>query len=456
MVRRHVLVTVTAVGALTLSACAGVGSKEDDSGSSSSGGTSGKPSGALSIMGFGGEDEVGQSRVSAFEKAYPDVKVTHPKGDFDAQQFLTALSSGNPPDLVYMSRNLIGTYAAQGAVVPLTDCIKDQEIDTGQYREAALRSVTLQDKVYGIPEFYVVTANLIDAKSLKAAGVDPEAIQTKDWPALEKTATSLFKRSGNKLQRVGYDPKLPDSFPLWALANGAELVKEDGAPNLADPKAVEALDFAVKLVEEQGGWTNFKAFRDSFDIFGDKNPLTTGTITAFPMENWYVNVLLDSRAAGLQLAATPVTDRSGNPVSSLGGSTWAIPKGAKNQTAACAWMKTMTSTDTWMKAAEARGAKVAADKGIFTGLFTANTAADEQIRAKFVKEGTDPGFDQAVSTFYSTLDKAKGLNPSPAGAEIDAAWKSGVARALAGTPAQQALAQAQKEAQAAFDKASRG
>ncbi|PRY54694.1 carbohydrate ABC transporter substrate-binding protein (CUT1 family) [Knoellia remsis] len=457
---RFTLVPLALSGALLVSACAGVGggAGNDDSGGDAGGGgaLSGTPSGSLKIMGFGGEDEVGQSRVKAFTSAYPEVKVAQNKGEFDAQQFLTAVSSGNPPDLVYMDRNLIGTYAAKEVVQPLTDCVEGQDIDTGQYRPAAMRSVTYDDVVYGIPEFYIVQTNLIDAKSLKAAGVDPKAIQTQDWDALDRTATQLFEKSGTKIGRVGYDPKLPDSFPLWALINGAELVKEDGSPNLNDPKAVEALAYATSLVEKQGGWTSFKAFRDSFDIFGDSNPLTKGTITAFPMENWYVNVLRDSIPAGLQLTATPITDREGETVSTLGGSTWAIPKGAKNPTAACAWMKTMTSTETWLKAAEARMAKVKEDKSFFTGLFTANTAADEQIREKYLTAAPDAGFDTAINAFYDTLDKATALNPSPAGAEIDAAWKSAVARTLGGQDAKASLDQAQKEATTAFEKARRG
>jgi multiple sugar transport system substrate-binding protein len=119
-------------------------------------------------------------------------------------------------------------------------------------------------------------------------------------------------------------------------------------------------------------------------------------------------------------------------------------------------MKTMTSTDTWMKAAEARMAKVKQDKSFFTGLFTANKTADEQIRDKYLTTVPNAGFDQAVKAFYGTLDKATALNPSPAGAEIDSAWKSAVARALGGQSAQQALGRAQEEAQAAFDKANRG
>ena len=438
--------------------CAGVGSKDSGGGSDTKGSSgsswSGTPSGTLTTMGFGGEDEVAQARVAAFKQAAPGVKVTINKGDFDAQQFLTALASGNPPDLVYMSRALIGTYAAKGAIQPLDQCISGQGIDTGQYRPAALQSVTLADKVYGIPEFYVVQANLIDATSLSQAGLQPQDIQTKDWNALAATAGKLFEQQGSKIKRIGYDPKLPDSFPQWAMANGAAIVGEDGAPHLDDPKAVEALKFTLDLVKRQGGWTKFKAFRDSYDIFGDKNPLTVHSIAAFPMENWYVNVLRDSIPAGLKLQSTPFTDRQGQPMSLLGGSAWAIPKGAKNPVAACAWAKTMTSTDTWMKAAKARMDTVTKDKSFFTGLFTANKAADEQIRQTYLKDAPDPGFKAAIDNFYATLDAAKALSPSPAGAEIDAAWKSAVSRALEGQDPAKALAQAQKEAQAAYEKAS--
>jgi multiple sugar transport system substrate-binding protein len=449
-VKRSVIVVAVAATAL-LGGCAGVGSKTE---SGSAGSTPGAtPTGALKIMGFGGEDEVGQARIAAFKAAYPSVQVTNNKGDFDAQQFLTSLASGNPPDLVYMDRNLVGTYAKKGAVVPLESCISSQQIDTSQYREAAMKSVTLGGKVYGIPEFYVVTTNLVDATSLQKAGVQVSDIQTKDWDALKATSAKLFKKNGNKIERIGYDPKLPEYFPLWATANGATIIKDDGAPNLNDPKAVEALTYAVGLIDDQGGWTNFKSFRDSFDIFGEKNPLSAGSVAAFPMENWYVNVLRDFISKGLKLDSTQFTDHDGKPVSMVGGSAWAIPKGSKNPAAACAWAKTMTSKETWLKAAEAREAKVKKDNSFFTGLFTANKPADEEIKAKYLTDVPDPGFKRAIDNYYATLDDAVALNPSPAGAQIDAAWRSAVTRALGGQPVQQALDQAQKEAEAAFTKA---
>ncbi|MEV6283264.1 hypothetical protein [Kribbella sp. NPDC051770] len=450
------LPVVLAATTLALTSCAGVGGK-DDSGGSDTGSSDSTPSGTLNVMGFSGEDEVAQSRIAAFKTAYPGVTVKNNKGDFDAQQFLTAVSSGNAPDVVYMARNLIGTYAAKGAIVPMDDCVADNGIDTTQYRQAAMNEVRLKDKTYGIPEFYTVSANLISGKSLKAAGVAVADIQTTDWDKLEATTKKLYKAKAGRPARIGFDPKLPDFFPLWAMANGAELVKPGGEPNLNDPKAVEALTYALKLVQDQGGWSNFKTFRDTFDLFGEKNQFTSDQLAAFPIENWYVNVLLDARKNGLELASTPFTDRQGQPISTIGGSAWVIPKGAKNADAACKWAKTMTSVDTWNKAADARMQTVAKDKSFFTGLFTGNKTADEQIKAKYLKPTGDAGFDQAIENYYGVLDTARSTNPSAAAAEIDAAWKNAVGKALGGTVAPQAaLDQAQTEAKAAFDKASQG
>lgn len=450
------LPVVLATSTLILTSCAGVGG-EDDAGGSGDSSAESTPSGTLNVMGFSGEDEVAQSRISAFKAAYPTVTVKNNKGDFDAQQFLTAVSSGNPPDVVYMARNLIGTYAAKGAIQPLDDCIKDSGIDTSQYREAAMNEVKLKDKTYGIPEFYTVTVNLISGKSLKSAGVQAEEIQTADWDKLEQTVKKLTKSANGRPTRIGYDPKMPDFFPLWAMANGVELVKPGGEPNLNDPKAVEALTFAIKLVKEQGGWSNFKTFRDTFDIFGEKNQFTADQLAVMPIENWYVNVLRDARKHGLELQSTKFTNRQGEPISTLGGSAWVVPKGAKNFDAACKWAKTLTTVETWHKAAEARMATVTKDKSFFTGLFTGNKVADEQIKAKYLKPTGDAGFDQAIANYYEVLDVAKSLNPSSAGAEIDAAWKNAVGKALGGTmTSQAALDQAQSEAKTAFDKAEQG
>jgi multiple sugar transport system substrate-binding protein len=432
----------SAVATLALSACGGVGSS-----------SSSDSSGTLTTMGFGTPDEVATARIKAFTDAYPKVKFKLNKGSFDPQQFLSAVSSGNAPDIVYMDRELIGTYAKKGAIVPMNQCIKDQDIKTGDYRPAAMQDVTLSGKVYGIPEFYDARVLLTDDAVLKQAGQTAKDLDTSDWTKLSATAKQLYQGSNGKVTRIGFDPKLPEFLPLWAAANGTKLVKPGGKPNLDDPKLVEALAYAVSLINEQGGWSAFKSFRDTWDIFGKDNQIAKNQVGFFPWESWIMNVLAQNGSAD-QFSGTPFLGRDGKPVSFETGSAWAIPKGSKNTKAACQFAKTMTETSTWLKAAAARVKKVDAANQPFTGLFTGNKAADEQIKAKYLKPTGHAGLDSAINAYYTAVNYAVSTPASPAGSEIKDAWQAAVNSVLSGqaTPAA-ALAKAQKDAMTAYQNA---
>ena len=88
-------------------------------------------SGELSVMGFSGVDEVATSRVEYAEAELGDVEVELIEGDLDIQQFLSAVASGEPPELLYADRDQIGSLAARGAIIPLDRCIEGEGIDTG-------------------------------------------------------------------------------------------------------------------------------------------------------------------------------------------------------------------------------------------------------------------------------------------------------------------------------------
>src|ERR687893_2283776 len=106
------------------------------------------------MMGFGTGDEIAKTRFDAANAAIAPSGAKASEGSFNAQQFLSAVASSTPPDLVYMERRLLGTYAAKNALVPLKDCVEQEKIDLGQFREAAVKEATLGGQLYGLPEFY--------------------------------------------------------------------------------------------------------------------------------------------------------------------------------------------------------------------------------------------------------------------------------------------------------------
>jgi multiple sugar transport system substrate-binding protein len=449
------LAALVAVLSLVVVGCGGVGGGDDTQ--QQTGGDEGTVSGTLSTFGFSLPDEIATTRVDTFKKAYPQVQVKITEGGFDEQQFLSAVASGAPPDLVYVDREIIGTYAARGAIQPLDDCISQAQIDMGQYRPAAVQQVTVDGKVYGIPEFYSVRVMMINNQAVKEAGLSPSDVDTTDWSKLPGLAEKLTVTKGGKLQRIGFDPKIPEFLPMWVKANGGAMLSDDGkTAQLNDPKVVEALTTTAGIVQADGGWNKLKSLRDSFDFFGAKNQFAKDQLGAFPMEDWYLNVLAEA-SPDVDISVTPFKDRQGNPLTFVTGSAWAIPKGAKNPDAACRFAKTMTEASTWVAAAKARSAARAKKNLPFTGLYSGNKVADEQVFSQVYKPSGNAKFDDAVQTVLGVQDVAFATPPSPAGAEFQKAWQDAVNRVLAGQmePAA-ALERAQREAQAALDKAAGG
>lgn len=410
-------------------------------------------SGDLQVMGFGGVDEVATSRMELAEQSLgPDVDVSLIEGELDLQQFLSAVASGEPPAVVYANRNQIGSLAARGAIVPLDSCIEGEGIDTSMYVPAAIEQVTFDGSVYGIPEFNSIQITMANADLLADAGVGIEDVNGSDWEAMSAANESLSSASGGRLEVIGVDSKLPEFLPLWAKANGVDLISEDGrTAQLDDPAVVEALEWAVSLYDAQGGFSEVKAYRDSADFFGEGNQFATGVLGAMPMEQWYVNVLNDV-SPDAPLAFDTVHARGGETVAYASGSAWAVPSGSPNPEAACRWAKTMTALDAWKAAANARLELREADDKPFTGILTGNAEADAMIQG-MVTSGGEP-WDSAVEAMYEANEASFSLPANPADAEFTTAMQDAVNQVLNGqAEPQAALAQAQEVAQKALDDA---
>jgi multiple sugar transport system substrate-binding protein len=408
--------------------------------------------GALTSQGFGLVDEIASTRVDVFKKKYPDVDLRINEGAFDAQQFLSAVASGRPPDLVYLDRELIGSYAHRGALQPLTSCVDRAGLRMADYRANAVAQTTVDGTLYGVPEFTIVQVVLVNGKAAADAGVDPATIDTSDWDGLAALGEKMTKQSGGKLTRLGFYPKIPDFYPLWVHADGGRLLSDDGTKASLDTDAARApRTYATDVYAKAGGYPTVKAFSDSWDFFGEKNELATDQVGIMPMDSWYLNTLAEVSPTA-PITVLPFKDRNGKPTAWAGGSAWAIPKGAKHVDQACDFIATMTAAGTWMTAAKVRAAARAAKKLPFTGLYTANKVADAAIFRDVYRPSGTAWVDQGVRTVLDLQDAAFATPPSPAGAEVKNEWQAAAAQVLLdGDDPAKVMRSAQKQAQAAID-----
>ncbi len=410
--------------------------------------------GTLNIYGFGTGDDVAQSRA-ALAKAAVGIPVNSPSGGFNDQTFLADIASGNVPDLVYMDRQKVGTYAAKGALMPLTSCIKSQKINMKQYRIPAVQEVTYKGQVYGIPEFFTVRTIIVDNKVLDQTHTPISWLNPAKPAQMLKAAQQMAIVSGGKVSRIGFDPKLPEFFPLWAKAYGVDILSADGLhPHLNDPRAVAALTYAVNLIKAQGGYNAFMAFRNTWDFFGSDNQVAKDQIGAWPMEDWYYNVLA-STSPDVHITGLQFRNLKNQPINYETGSAWAIPKGSKNAGAACTWARVITSVKAWMAAATNRLSIRQKAGQPYTALRTANAVADAQI-LKDTYKSINPYFDEAIKKLDAVQRFSFGIPASPASSEFQTAWSTAVTNVLNGTQSpKQALDQAQAQAVAAIKAAAK-
>jgi multiple sugar transport system substrate-binding protein len=409
-----------------------------------------RAAGTLNIYGYGPGDDVQENRAVYAKDQLSGTTINRPAGNFDDQVFLTRLASGDIPDLVRMPRGALARYAAKGVLQNLNQCVAPVR---KQYRAGALKAVTWKGGVYGLPEFTNQITMIVNQSAFKSAGVPISAAQNKNWGQLLSTARKLMKKDANgNLTRIGFDPKIPEFFPLWVKALGKDIISKNGLrAQLNSPQAIKALNYTVGVINAQGGWNKFKAFRDTFDFFGRQNPLVKDQIAMWPMESFIYNVF-SNNSPDVDLIARYFTNVKGGPITMFSGNAWAIPRGSKNADAACDYMKAVTSVQAWVVAAKKRYDVRKAQGSTFTGLYTANTLADKKVYEDIYQSFGHPQFDNAVKILVNVPKYGFELPPNPAGAAFNQAYIDAINRVLTGQQSvRAALNQAQSEAQKAIN-----
>ena len=451
--RQRVLLAATAMASIAaLTACGSGGGGNNNSGADVD--FTAAPTGTLNAWGFENADDVGQSRLDYAAEQLSDVDIKIEATAFDAQKFTAATASGNVPDVVQMSSQYVGTYAAKGLILPLDECLAANDVTADHWYDSVIGDVTYDDTIYAVPQFYQPPAIITNTRLLEAAGLTNDDIDTSDRERLLSAVQKLYKEQGGNPSTLGLDPQVPGTAGLWFLGNGGQIMDEDGKPTLDNEANVDALTFLKELTDAQGGFAKVKSFIDTFDMFGAENQYVKDQVAAEINAQWYPNVLAATQA-NITINAVPFKDKDGNPFTVASGTAFVVPKGAENPAAACAWAINLTSDDAWMAAGEARAKTIEEDPDpnrMNTGLFTGSPSADQAIREKFVVPTGNAGFDQVIATYYDVVGEGKSFGSSAAGQEIQTELQTAVTAALNGekTP-EEALADGQAAALRAWE-----
>ncbi len=189
--------------------------------------------------------------VARFEKENPDIKVdvtTIPYPEYQ-QRLLTAVQSGNAPDVSTVDQIWVAAFAKAGAIAPLNDRAASAGVKADAFFPGAWASAVYDKTLWGIPfNVDVWSFSYYNAALLKQAGVDPASLKT--WAGLKQAGAKLTDpakgRSGLGLfAHKGEDTVVVlDSF---IFSNGGRILDDQGKCALTSKQSVEALAYLGSL-----------------------------------------------------------------------------------------------------------------------------------------------------------------------------------------------------------------
>jgi multiple sugar transport system substrate-binding protein len=194
------------------------------------------------------ENKALQDTVTAFQAAYPNVKVDYKviTGDYPTVM-ATNFASKNVPDLFYVDASFGTPWADQGFLEPLDDYIAKSGFDTSTFFPGYLAPFKGTDgKTYGLPKDGNTIGMAYNTAEVTAA--------PKTLDELVTAATALKGKDGLKAPMC-LNPGL-DRGLAFVYAQGGSIVSDDGTTNQVDtPQTKAAVQWYLDLFKNGVGMT---------------------------------------------------------------------------------------------------------------------------------------------------------------------------------------------------------
>lgn len=196
--------------------------------------------------------------IDAFEKANPDVQVKFEPTSWGAYwtQLQAQIAAGRPPDVVRMSGAYLLNFAADGALEPLDEWIKRDNLDMSRYFNTG-DILRFDEQIYGLPEFGDIIGIYYNLDRFEEAAISPPSQQW-TWADLATAARKLTVRVGDQTKSWGLLLDLfiggngQTSWVNFLLQNGTRALSDDKRRALFDqPAAIEAVQFLANLYQKE-------------------------------------------------------------------------------------------------------------------------------------------------------------------------------------------------------------
>ena len=182
--------------------------------------------------------------INAFMEAHPDIKVDGynlPYGGY-ADQMLTEMSSGSPPDVIHLTNLNIGDFLRNDLLLPIDEYLADSDINADTFTPAQFASpIVTEGNSYGVIHMVANYIPFYNAEVLEAAGFTEFPDNPEDFLAMAKALTQAPDSFGYAaMVKPGSYVETYMDVAQWVIANGGHF-SADGKPTIDDPQNVKAV-----------------------------------------------------------------------------------------------------------------------------------------------------------------------------------------------------------------------
>lgn len=310
----------TALGALTLAsagllmACSGGSSESEDNASSDS----------VTFWYMGDGNEQIQPILDDFtEETGITVDIQSIPWSSAHDKLLTAVASGDGPDVVQMGTTWMAEFVDAGALQDISSHVESEEtLNPENFFEGSVATTEFDDAYYAVPWYTETRALYYRTDLLEEVGYSEAP---KNWEELEDAAMKLSER-GDDMYGFQVDSNDQSAAFMFARQNGSELFDEDGRPVFNEAPFVETLDYLNTFIQN-GSSPKQDLGLDISQTFGGE-----GIVPMFISGPWMINSINDSTTdIEGKWATALLPSGSESNLSNTGGANLAVFNGTENE-----------------------------------------------------------------------------------------------------------------------------
>ena len=259
---------------------------------------------------FLGSGMNGTNFVAKFEAENPGIKLNLEVVSWnDVHQVVdTRIANNNPPDILNI--DTFSEFVPDGLLMPVKDyCPEDLYND---FFPAFIAESVIDDTVWAVPDLASARALFYNVDLLKEAGVEVPTT----WAELEDACQALLDYYGGEVYPWGIDMTTDEGqacFAYYAWGNGGGFVDAGGNWALNTPENIEAVEFAVGLVNK--GYTNPNpATETRYDL---QDMFAAGKLAMLLTTNQLPTYVAD-KGGNINMATAAIPANEGKTASSVG------------------------------------------------------------------------------------------------------------------------------------------